>query len=113
MGERVGGAGCHFLPYGKQIGPFRVSRPAATDRVPKLDKWMRREWQKTGARDYWSEGGKVERKGQVSRGSVAQSKVWIKGHVPKEFLDWVERHWSHDDETRAMLSGSCFEVWEG
>ena len=29
-----------------------------------------------------------------------------------EFLDWVDRYWSHDDETRVMLSECCFEVWE-
>ena len=42
-----------------------------------------------------------------------QPKVWVKGHVPREFLDWVERYWSHDGETRAMLGGWGFGVWEG
>ena len=43
---------------------------------------------------------------------VTQPRVWVRGHVPKEFLDWVERHWAHDNETKAMLSKCCFEVWE-
>ncbi|MBL7223577.1 MAG: hypothetical protein ISS72_06980 [Candidatus Brocadiae bacterium] len=93
----------------------------------KLDRWMRRQWHKAGARDRWSEGRKAKwvewkrhpssgvfRGGghQPDRGSVAHSKVWVKGHVSCEFLDWAERYWSHDDETRAMLRGCCFEVWE-
>ena len=93
----------------------------------KLDKWMRAKWHKAAARRCWSEGRKAKwtdwkgrRPREVSRndrhqpdrGPVTLSKVWVKGHVPKEFLDWVERHWSHDDETRAVLTGCCFEVWE-
>ena len=92
-----------------------------------LDRWMRREWHKAAARDHWSEGRKakwVEWKRQGCDGAgrhgthrakhphVTRHKVWVKGHVPREFLDWVERHWSHDAETRALLSESCFEVWE-
>ncbi|MFC1805664.1 hypothetical protein ACFL09_01620 [Planctomycetota bacterium] len=92
-----------------------------------LDRWMRTEWHKAGARDRWSRDRKVrwmkwKRRGlrrAVSEGPhrsgrprVTVSKVWVRGHVPKEFLDWVERYWSHDDETRAVLSGCCFEVWE-
>ena len=93
----------------------------------KLGKWMRAEWHKAGARDRWSEGRKarwVELRKKPSRTmvpddtdryarrGVASPEAWVRGHVPKEFLDWVERHWSHDDETRAMLGGCCFEVWE-
>ena len=92
-----------------------------------LDRWMQKEWHEAGARDHWPEGRKakwVEWKRRRSPGAsqgagqrpehrrVTQPKVWVRGHVPKEFLDWVGRHWSHDDETRAILSGSCFEVWE-
>ncbi|MBL7133606.1 MAG: hypothetical protein ISS78_05865 [Phycisphaerae bacterium] len=92
-----------------------------------LDEWMRTEWHRAGARDRWSKGRKVrwmawKRRGltgaatgpasQVNRPRIAQSKAWVKGQVPREFLDWVERHWSHDDETRAVLSECCFEVWE-
>ncbi|MFC1805365.1 hypothetical protein ACFL09_00095 [Planctomycetota bacterium] len=93
----------------------------------KLDKWMRREWHKAAARERWSADRKAkwaERKGRRPRGAapdrarmpdrsrVTQPKVWVKGRVPKGFLDWVERHWSHDNETRAVLSECCFEVWE-
>ena len=101
----------------------------AIDRVKRtrLDKWMRREWHKAAARDRWTARRKArwaERKGRRSRGAavdssrrsdlvaVTQSRVWVKGHVPKEFMDWVERYWNHNDETGAMLSGCCFEVWE-
>ena len=92
------------------------------------DKWMRKEWHKATARRRWTADRKARwaaRKERRSRGaargdlrqaarmSITQSKVWVKGHVPKEFLDWVERYWSHDNETRAVLSGHCFEVWEG
>ena len=86
----------------------------------RLDRWMRTEWHKAGARNRWSRGRKVRwmkwkrqgLRGGVSGGShrpdrphVRQSMVWVKGHVPREFMDWVERRWSHDDEARAMLSG--------
>ena len=87
-----------------------------------LGRWMRREWHKAAARDRWTARRKAkwlewkrDRSPETSRGargSVAQSMVWVKGHVPKEFLDWVERHWSHDGETRAVLSECCFEKWE-
>ena len=93
----------------------------------KLDKWMRSEWHRATARDRWTAGRKAKwlewkrhrspaaLRGaghQPDRGSLAQSKVWAKGHVPKESMDWVERHRSHDTETRAMLRGCCFGVWE-
>jgi hypothetical protein len=93
----------------------------------RLDRWMRTEWHKAGARNRWSKGRKVRwmewkmrgLRGAESEGShrpdrprVRQSKVWVRGHVPKEFMDWVERSWSHDDETKAVLGECCFEVWE-
>lgn len=89
----------------------------------KWDKWMRREWHKAAARERWTEGRKAEwedwRKRQRRddtpqplRPPAAEPKVWVRGHVPREFLDWVERHWSHDGETRVMLGQCCFEVWE-
>ena len=74
---------------------------------------MRREWHKAGARERWAadrEAKWVEwkrrRYGEGSpdgshrpdRSGATQSKVWVKGHVPNEFLDWVERSWSHGDE---------------
>ena len=92
-----------------------------------LRRWMRKEWHKAAARDHWSEGRKArwmewkrDRSPEASRDPchqserprVAQPKVWVKGHVPREFLDWVERHWSHGNETRAVLRGCCFEAWE-
>ena len=91
------------------------------------DKWMRREWHKEDSRRKWSadrkarwaewreqhsRGGARVEVGQPERVSVTQSRVWVRGHVPKEFLDWTERHWSHDNETKAMLGECCFEVWE-
>lgn len=42
---------------------------------------------------------------------ITHRKVRVKGHVPSEFVDWVE-NWSHDNETKAMLRGYCFETWE-
>ena len=98
-----------------------VKRTAFTSR------WMRREWHKAESRRRWSADRKArwlawrERRSsgatrvevsQPERASVRPAKVWVKGRVPKEFLDWVERHWGHDNETMAMLSGCCFEVWE-
>ena len=92
-----------------------------------FDKWMRREWHKAGARDHWpevrkaswaswrskrSDGTAPDAPRRSTRPRTTQRKLWVKGHVPPEFLDWVERRWSHDDETRAILSGCCFEVWE-
>ncbi|MFC1806110.1 hypothetical protein ACFL09_03930 [Planctomycetota bacterium] len=89
----------------------------------RLDKWMRAEWHKAKARDHWSERRKakwVEWRSKSAHEVTAddmcpltsQRKVWVRGRVPKEFLDWVERYWSHDDVTRAMLNECCFEVWE-
>ena len=112
-----------------QVGasPHPEESGSATNPVPGLDKWMRAEWHKAAARGQWSEGGDAEwvdwkgrrpcgasrsNRHQLERVPIAESKVWVKGRVPKEFLDWVERYWSHDDETRAVLSGCCFEVWE-
>ena len=91
------------------------------------DKWMRREWHKAASRRQWSadrrarwlewreqhsRGGARVEVGQPERVSVTPAKVWVKGHVPREFLDWVERHWAHDSETKAMLNECCFEEWE-
>jgi len=91
------------------------------------DKQFRREWHKADSRRRWSASRTAKwtdwRRGcslgaaqgaasQPERVPVMPSKVWVRGHVPKEFLDWVERHWSHDNETKAMLSGCCFEEWE-
>ena len=91
------------------------------------DKQFRREWHKAASRREWSADRRARwedwreqhpretaRDGvrQPERVSVTRSKVWIRGHVPGEFLDWVERHWAHDSETKAMLSECCFEVWE-
>jgi hypothetical protein len=101
----------------------------AVDNVKRTqaDKWMRREWHKADSRRQWSADRKArwlewrERRssgptrveaGQPERVSVTPRKVWVRGRVPKEFPDWTERHWSHDNETRAMLSGCCFEVSE-
>jgi len=90
-------------------------------------KWMRREWHKADSRRRWSADRKARwedwreqhshdttrcEASQPEHTHATQSKVWVRGHVPKEFLDWVERHWSHDGETKAILSGCCFEVWE-
>ena len=101
----------------------------AVDNVKRTqwDKRMRTEFHKAAARNLWSRGRKARwmewkrrgLRGAVSEGSyrpdrpqVRQSKVWVRGHVPKEFMDWVDRYWSHDDEMRAVLAGCCFEVWE-
>jgi len=101
----------------------------AVDNVKRTewDKWMRREWHKADSRRQWSADRKArwadrrERRssgatrveaGQPERVSVTPAKVWVRGRVPKEFLDWVERRWNHGNETKAMLSGCCFEVWE-
>jgi len=105
-----------------------IERAIDSIKRTKFDKWMRREWHKAAARERWSEGRKarwMEWKRRRSHGTsrddprqpdrapVTQSKVWVRGHVPPEFLDWAERHWSHDNETKAMLSECCFEAWEG
>jgi len=93
----------------------------------KFDRRMRSEWHRAAARRGWTPERKARWAGwkeqqsreevrdgdhQPDHALVAQSKVWIKGHVPKEFLNWVGRHWSHDNETRVMLSGCCFEAWD-
>ncbi|MBL7224140.1 MAG: hypothetical protein ISS72_09825 [Candidatus Brocadiae bacterium] len=103
-----------------------IERAVSNVKRTKWDKWMRTEFHKAAARNQWSKGRKVRwmewkrrgLRGAVSEGShqpdrshVRQSKVWVKGHVPKEFMDWVDRYWSHADETRAMLCECCFEVW--
>jgi len=91
------------------------------------DKWMRREWHKADSRRQWSadrkarcadwreqqsRGGARDEAGHPERASVTPRKVWVRGRVPKEFLDWTERHWGHDEETKSMLSECCFDVWE-
>ena len=92
-----------------------------------FDKWMRKEWHKAGSRREWSADRKArwldwreqhsrgvarDGAGQPERVSVTPAKVWVRGRVPGGFLDWVERHWAHDNETKAMLSECCFEEWE-
>ena len=109
--------------------PYQEEVERAIDRVKrsKLDKWMRAEWHRAGARDHWSKRRKAKwldwkrrhpneaatgRSCPATHTHVTKSKVWVKGHVPEEFLHWVERYWSHEDETRVMLSECCFEAWE-
>ena len=104
-----------------------IERAVRNVKRTELDKWMRTAWHKAGARNLWSRGRKTKwlewkrrgLRGAVSEGPhrhdrprVRQSKVWVRGHVPEEFMDWVDRYWSHDDATRAMLGECCFEVWE-
>ena len=104
-----------------------IERAIDSAKRTKLDRRMRAEWHRARARDHWSERRKAKwmewkrehsarEAGHDDHGSgparAAGPKVWIKGRVPKEFLDWIERHWSHDNETRAMLVECCFEVWE-
>ncbi len=57
-------------------------------------------------------GGEKARKEQWQPGSLGATrpKVWVRGHVPEEFLGWVESHAAHDNETKAMLSECCSEV---
>ncbi len=91
------------------------------------DQWMRREFHKAAARSKWSADRKArweewrERRsheaaqdeaGQAGSLGVTRPRVWVKGHVPEGFLDWVENRAGHDSETMAMLSECCFEVWE-
>jgi len=91
------------------------------------DKWMRREWHKAESRRQWSadrqakwEEWREKRPRGATRGeasqpehvSVTPAKVWVRGHVPRKFLDWIEGHWVHDTEIKAMLRECCFEVWE-
>jgi hypothetical protein len=104
-----------------------IERAVRNAKRAELDRWMRREWYKAAARGRWSAERKAEwkewrrrrREDETQEGSnrpdhhrVGHAKVWVKGHVPKDFLDWVERHWSHDRETRSMLGQCCFEAWE-
>jgi len=92
-----------------------------------VEKWMRKEWHKAASRRHWaadrkarwadwreqhSRGVARDGAGQPERVSVTPAKVWVRGRVPGGFLDWVERHWAHDNETKAMLSECCFEEWE-
>jgi len=85
------------------------------------------EWHKAASRRRWSAARKArweewrERHShEASRGEASQpgrvpgtqSRMWVRGRVPREFLDWVESCWAHDAETQAMLSEGCFEVWE-
>ena len=91
------------------------------------DKWMRREWHKADSRRQWSAGRQArweewrersahgatrDEANQPEHAPIAKSKVWVRGHVSREFPDWVENRAGHDSETRAMLNECCFEVWE-
>ncbi|MFC1805732.1 hypothetical protein ACFL09_01975 [Planctomycetota bacterium] len=104
-----------------------IERAVSNVKRTEWDKWMRTEFHKAAGRTRWSSRRKVRwmkwkrqgLRGAASEGShrpdrpqVRQSKVWVKGHVPSEFLDWVDRYWGHDDETRAIMNECCFEVWE-
>jgi len=42
---------------------------------------------------------------QADRVAITQAKVFVRGRVPREFLDWVERGWGRDGETRTVLRG--------
>ena len=104
-----------------------IERAIANAKRSESDKWMRREWHKAESRRRWSADRKArwlawrERRSsgatrvevsQPERASVRPAKVWVRGRVPKEFLDLTERCWSHDRQTKVMLSECCFEVWE-
>ena len=110
----LAGASRHREATPGAIRHAEVERAVGNVKRTNLDRWMRREWHRAGARGPWSEGRKarwVEWKRHrgaghwLARPRVTKSKVWVRGRVPPEFLDWVERYWSHDDEARAMLSG--------
>ena len=104
-----------------------IERAVGSVKRTEWDKRMRREWHKADSRRRWSAdrtarwlGWKEQHShwatqdeaSQAESVSVTRSKAWVRGRVPKEFLDWTERHWSHDNETKAMLNECCFEVWE-
>ena len=44
------------------------------------------------------------------RPRVSRNKVWVKGHVPEEFLAWVGMQRCHDADARAVLRECCFEA---
>jgi hypothetical protein len=106
--------------------PWRNEIEHAIDNVKRTqqDKWLRREWYRAAARRNWTPERKAkwtdwrekhprpEGRDESHQALAQKSKVWVKGHVPREFLDWVERHWSHDNETRAVLGECFFAVWE-
>ncbi len=43
--------------------------------------------------------------------AAAQSEVWVRGHVPRASLDWLEMDLAHDADALVMLGESSSEAW--
>jgi len=91
------------------------------------DKRLRSGWYKAAARRRWTKDRKArwrdwreEHSGEEAGGRrrqpdsllVARNKVWVKGHVPKGFIEWAEKRGNHDEKTELMLDACCFEEWK-
>jgi len=101
----------------------------AIDKVKRTqrDKRFKREWHKADARRQWSadrqarwedwrarrsRGVAQHETGQPKPVPVTPSKVWVRGRVPREFLDWVERQEGSGPEEREMLAECFLEEWQ-
>ena len=104
-----------------------IERAIANVKRTERDKWMRREWHKADSRRRWSADRKArwadwrERRSQretpdsshqCDQPHVTRSKVWVRGRVPREFLDWVERQEGSGPEEREMLAECFLEEWQ-
>jgi len=101
----------------------------AVDNVKRTewDNWMRREWHKADSRRQWpasrkarwadwraqrSRGVAGDEAGQPEHVLVTRPKVWVRGRVPREFLDWVENREGSDPAERELLAECSLEEWE-
>jgi len=91
------------------------------------DRRLREGWYKAEARRRWSKERKArwrdwreEHSSEEGRDPTQQpdrpvtggNRIWVKGHVPKGFLEWAEKHGSHDENTELVLAACCFEEWK-
>jgi len=90
-------------------------------------KRLRREWYKAESRGRWSADRKArwedwrkqqscgvaqDETGQPKRVSASRPRVWVRGHVPREFLDWLSGQQGSNPEGCEMLAECFFEEWE-
>ena len=89
------------------------------------DKQFRREWHRAAWRRGRLPAPRRAEKARRSRrtstrdahpraanASCRPQRVWVRGRVPREFLDWLARQEGSDPEEREMLAECFLEEWE-
>jgi len=110
-------------------GAWRKEIEHAIDNVERTesDKRLREGWYKAEARRRWSRERKASWRDwreqhsgdgarclprQTDQKLTGKNKIWVKGRVPKGFLEWAEKRGNHDENTELVLDACCFEEWK-